>query len=131
VSDDPNGCRPNADSHLGVRSPYADRMGKRFDLRGRILGKRRVAPADHAVRHVDSVDTALIIEAARLVVTTRLATRTVLERHLYVTGDVADQLLARLEHCEVVGPEQSERPRRVLTTSGELPGVIEEFQRRG
>lgn len=89
-------------------------------------------PRDSAVTKPDrGVDTALIIEAARLVVTTRVATAVSLERHLFVAPPVADQLLARLEHCEVVGPAQPGGRRPVLTTSAELPGVVDEFRRRG
>lgn len=84
------------------------------------------APDEPAAR---SVDTALVIEAARLVVTTRMATRTLLMRQLSVTGEVADRLLGRLEHCEVISAGNGER-HRVLTTSGQLPGVVAEFRRR-
>jgi hypothetical protein len=77
------------------------------------------------------VDAALVIEAARLVVTTRLATSGVLQRQLGVTSDVADQLLVRLEHCEVVGPSDRCNRRRVLAAPGELPEIIAECQRRG
>lgn len=93
---------------------------------------RGAMPVDtEATKPNREVDTALIIEAARLVVTTRVATPASLERHLYVTPPVADQLLSRLEHCEVVGSAQPGRRRPVLTTSAELPGVVEEFRRRG
>ena len=78
-----------------------------------------------------SVDTALIIEAARHVVTTRVATRASLVRHLQVAPAVADQLLVRLEHCEVIAPAEPEQAHRVLSTSGQLPGIIDEFSRRG
>jgi hypothetical protein len=86
-------------------------------------------PADpeHSYRNVD---TALIIEAARLVVTTRLATKTLVMRHLSVSGATAERLLARLEHCEVIAPAAAGQSHRVLTTSGELPAVVEEFARR-
>jgi hypothetical protein len=112
-------------------------MGKRFDLRAALLGSRRrtagrldaSAGGHEHVRR--DVDTALVIEAARLVVATRLATRAVLQRHLSVTSDVADQLLGRLEHCEVVGPALPGRGHRVIATTGELPGIISEFERRG
>jgi hypothetical protein len=114
-------------------------MGKRIDLRGilrRFTGRESPASgedadADHLPRKPRTVDVALIIEAARLAVTTRAATKTLFVKQLYVTGDVAEQLLARLEHCEVIAPAQQGKPRRVLATSGELPGVIAEFERRG
>ncbi|PYY64414.1 hypothetical protein DEJ30_08085 [Curtobacterium sp. MCPF17_003] len=77
-----------------------------------------------------SVDTALIIEAARHVVTTRVATRASLVRHLQVAPTVADQLLARLEHCEVIASAAPGQAHRVLSTSGELPGIIDEFRHR-
>ncbi|GAA4264837.1 DNA translocase FtsK [Frondihabitans peucedani] len=85
------------------------------------------APDEPAAR---SVDTALIIEAARLVVTTRTATRALLMRQLYVTDEVAERLLARLEHCEIVSAGHGRERRRVLTTAGQLPAVVAEFRRR-
>lgn len=94
--------------------------------RNRPVGGPRVS-SEPAPR---SVDTALIIEAARLVVTTRLATKTLLMRQLYVTGEAAEQLLGRLEHCEVITAAGPGGSHRVLTTSGRLPDVIEEFKRR-
>jgi hypothetical protein len=112
-------------------------MAQRFDLLT-LLGRgrgRRGMPADdtaaQSVRTVENVDTALVIEAARHVVTTRIATQASLERHLFVGPEAAAALLARLEHCEVIGPEQDGRRRRVLATAGELPELVAEFQRRG
>lgn len=102
-----------------------NRSGAR-DLWRRMTGVRTHPPRT-ATRALD-VD--LIIEAARLVVTTRLATRTLLIRKLDVTGHVADQLLLKLEHCEVIAPPEPGRAQRVLTTSAQLPGVVEEFRRR-
>jgi len=78
-----------------------------------------------------SVDTALIIEAARHVVTRRVATRMSLVRHLEVSPEVADHLLARLEHCEVIAPALPGHAHRVLSTPGQLSGIIDEFRRRG
>ena len=84
-----------------------------------------------AARSVDvDVDVELIIQAARLAVTTRTATKPAFVRHLEVSDDLADQLLRKLEHCEVIAGDEPGQPRRILTTSGELPGVIEEFRRR-
>lgn len=60
-----------------------------------------------------------------------MATKTLFMRHLYVTGETAERLLAKLEHCEVVSVESPGRPRRVLTTSAELPVIVAEFERRG
>lgn len=77
-----------------------------------------------------SVDTALTIEAARLVVTTRAATKALLMRQLYVSETAAEQLLERLQHCKVIAPTSGNRPHRVITTSAELPRVVEEFTRR-
>lgn len=65
---------------------YAVAMGNRFDWKS-LLGRRRAAVSaepDGALRAVTSVDTALVIEAARHVVTTRTATITSLSRHLFV-----------------------------------------------
>ncbi|WIB67868.1 hypothetical protein DEI93_02160 [Curtobacterium sp. MCBD17_035] len=100
--------------------------------RAAALGRSARTNDEHSVHVRDvSVDTALVIEAARQVVTTRIATRASLTRHLYVAPEIADDLLAKLEHCEVIGPNAPGRRRHVITTSGELPGIIEEFRRRG
>ena len=77
-----------------------------------------------------SVDLELIIQAARLAVTTRTASKAMFIRRLYVTGDIADKLLARLEHCEVIAPDVPGTSRRVMLTSAQLPGVVTEFKRR-
>lgn len=106
-------------------------MGK-IDWRGLWGRKSRAGEFERGDRPREvSVDTALVIEAARHVVTTRVATRTSLVRHLQVAPEVADQLLARLEHCEVIAPAEPEQAHRVLSTSGQLPGIIDEFRRRG
>ncbi|MBT2501681.1 hypothetical protein [Curtobacterium sp. ISL-83] len=78
-----------------------------------------------------TVDTELVIQAARLAVTTRVATLAAFVTQPEVTAEVAEQLLARLEHCGVLGPVQPDRRRPVLTTAGQLPSVIEDFRRRG
>jgi hypothetical protein len=103
-------------------------MGKAMQRIATVLPgrRRRGVPT----RSNGRVDTELVIEAARLVVTTRLATRAVLERQLDVSGETADLLLARLEHCEVIGPDEAGVSRRVLATSGQLPELVAEFQRR-
>jgi hypothetical protein len=106
-----------------------------FDALRRIRGRsgqagRPAVPTEHGHEH-RRVDTALVIEAARHVVTTRIATRTSLARHLYIAPETAAQLLAKLEHCEVIAPARPGQAHRVLATSGELPGLIEEFRRRG
>lgn len=85
----------------------------------RLRGRRASVPEE-----------ALIIKAARLAVATRLASRTLFVRHLEVSDEEADQLLARLEHCGVIASEEPGRTRSVLTTPGELPDVIAEFTRR-
>lgn len=68
-----------------------------------------------------TVDTALIVEAARHVVTTRIATKASLTRHLYIAPEIADHLLAKLEHWEVIAPARPGQAHRVLLTSAELP----------
>ncbi|GAA4668508.1 hypothetical protein [Frondihabitans cladoniiphilus] len=88
-------------------------------------GRATTSPAEHPI----SVE--VIIEAARLVVSTRFATARLLEQRLGVTAHEAAALLARLEHCEVVAPFDGSATRRVLTTSQQLPGVIAEFRSRG
>jgi hypothetical protein len=77
-----------------------------------------------------SVDLDLMIEAARLVVTTRLASTLLLVRQLHVTAIVADALLGRLEHYEVIAPPEAGKPRRVITTPGQLSGVIATLERQ-
>ncbi|RKR74738.1 hypothetical protein C8E83_1867 [Frondihabitans australicus] len=99
-------------------------------LWGRSRRERDDTPGHSRTRPEHDVDTALIIEAARHVVTTRVATQASLARHLFVAPIMADELLARLEHCEVVGPATPGPSRRVLATSAELPGIIAEFERR-
>lgn len=96
-------------------------------LRGRKESESRdsITPAEH------DLDVELIIRAARHVVTTRVATTASIARHLHVSPVLADRLLARLEHCEVVGSSHPGERRPVLATSGQLPGIIEEFRRRG
>ncbi|ARC56193.1 hypothetical protein AS850_03770 [Frondihabitans sp. 762G35] len=98
------------------------------------------APAPEHAGHAEQtghsergLDLELIIRAARLAVTTRTASKTLFVRHLAVESDVAERLLRKLEHCEVIAPEAQDapgRPRRVLTTSGQLPDVVAEFERR-
>ncbi|WP_147430135.1 hypothetical protein [Frondihabitans australicus] len=109
-------------------------MGKRIRLRDFLPGGGRKSRGsrEHGTHESvqRSVDTALIIEAARHVVATRVATQASLGRHLYVAPAVADHLLTRLEHCKVIAPARNGQPHRVIATSAELPGLIEEFQRR-
>ncbi|MBT1585608.1 hypothetical protein [Curtobacterium flaccumfaciens] len=82
-------------------------------------------------RHASVPEEALIIKAARLAVATRLASQALFVRHLEVSAEEADQLLARLEHCGVIASDEPGRTRTVLTTPGELPDVVAEFTRRG
>jgi ribosomal protein S25 len=110
-------------------------MRKWFGLRrlfGQFLGRPSVSRDQLAEEEdrVTSVDAALIIEAARHVVTTRIATRASITRHLYVSAQVADQLLAKLESWGVIAPDEPGKTRRVLTTSARLPAIVAEFQRR-
>ncbi|UBQ02766.1 hypothetical protein [Curtobacterium sp. TXMA1] len=107
-------------------------MGK-IDWRSllRLRGRRGTEPRESIEPPDHHLGTELIIRAARHVVTTRVATTASVARHLHVSPVVADRLLARLEHCEVVGPSQAGERRPVLPTSGQLPGIIEEFRRRG
>ncbi|MCS5495154.1 hypothetical protein [Curtobacterium flaccumfaciens] len=91
------------------------------------------ARALHRLRalHASVPEEALIIKAARLAVATRLASQALFVRHLEVSAEEADQLLARLEHCGVIASDEPGRTRTVLTTPGELPDVVAEFTRRG
>lgn len=90
-----------------------------------------------AAQLIDSVlsgadtDLELIVQAARLVVSTRFASTTLLVRRLYVTASEANRILDRLEHCKVIGPANGSGPRTVLTTSAQLPRIIEQFTERG
>jgi hypothetical protein len=73
----------------------------------------------------------LIVQAARLVVSTRFASSTLLVQRLHVSPGEANQILSRLVHCQVIAPAASGRTHSVLTTSQQLPGVIDEFVARG
>lgn len=79
----------------------------------------------------EATDLELIIQAARLVVSTRFASTTLLVRRLHLSVPEANRILRRLEHCEVIAPAEGSKPHSVLTTSQQLPGVIEEFIARG
>jgi hypothetical protein len=91
----------------------------------------RTAQADGGATTAPPIDVATIIEAARLVVSTRFATTALLERRLGISEDEASRILGRLEHCEVVAPGTGDDARRVLTTSRQLPEVIRQFAARG
>lgn len=122
---------------MGITSGLTGRLRKRIGRDGRVSVRRTDDPALTAAELVESVmtgkpsDLELIIQAARLVVSTRFATATLLIQRLHVTAQEANSILDRLEHCEVVGASDGNRPRVVLTTSAQLPGVIEEFIARG
>jgi hypothetical protein len=72
----------------------------------------------------------LTIQAARLVVSTRVASPALFMRHLYVTRDVAEQLLGRLELCTVIAPTTPGKLTRVIVTTAQLPGLIAKFEQR-
>lgn len=123
---------------MGISFGLAGRVRKTMGRRGDVVvGQKVDDPARTAAELVDSVlsgkptDLELVIQAARLVVSTRFATPTLLIRRLHVTPADASRILDRLQHCEVVAPPEGNKPRRVLTTSAELPAVIEEFIARG
>lgn len=107
-------------------------MGK-IDWRSllRLRGRKGNGPRESTTPAEHDLDVELIVRAARHVVTTRVATTASIARHLHVSPTVADRLLARLEHCEVVGASPAGERRPVLATSGQLPGIVEEFRRRG
>lgn len=111
---------------------YAEGMGK-IDWRRllRLRGHQGSGARDTSASPEPALDVEVIIKAARHVVTTRVATAASIARHLHVSPVLADQLLARLEHCEVVGPSLPGERWPVLATSGQLPGIVEEFRRRG
>ena len=73
-------------------------------------GRRKQDKAEALPMRDVRVDTALVIEAARHVVTTRIATRTSLGRYLYIAPETAAQLLVKLEHCEVIAPPTGAGP---------------------
>jgi ribosomal protein S25 len=75
------------------------------------------------------VDEDLIAEAARLVVTTRLASTALISRRLEVTAIAADAILGRLEHWGVIRATETAREWQVVTTSAELPGVLARVRR--
>ncbi|RKR75239.1 hypothetical protein [Frondihabitans australicus] len=111
-------------------------MGITFDL-GIQRRRERRGSRQHAAALADAEARAKaelehIIAAARLVVSTRFASATLLVSRLGVTEEVAGRILHRLEHCEVIAPAQAGRDvQTVLTTPAQLPGVIREFQVRG
>lgn len=119
---------------MGISFGLAARRRKRAEREG---APRADDPARTAAELVDSVmtgqptDLELVIQAARLVVSTRFATAALLVSRLHVNAPEANRILARLEHCEVIAPAVGNKPRTVLTTSAQLPGVIEEFVARG
>lgn len=119
--------------HGGFRPPCpVDTVGAMgiitdFARRHRRASVKTAADPGHGL-HLLDVDE--IIEAARLVVSTRFASSALLEQRLNFTREKAVAILAKLEHCEVVGSVDGSDTRRVLTTSQELPGVIREFRDR-
>lgn len=66
----------------------------------------------------------MVVKAARLVVSTRFATATLLRRRLHLNHHQADMVLERLEQYQVIGPHEGTAARRVLITSQQLPLVI-------
>jgi len=119
---------------MGIRFGLGSRLPRRAK---RIEEKHTVDPAHSAAQLVDSVmtgavsDLELIVQAARLVVSTRFATAALLVQRLHVTQAEANRILSRLVHCEVIAPSVGSKPHTVLTTSQQLPAVIEEFVARG
>src|SRR4051794_33541199 len=102
---------------------------RRWGLRRRPRGGERPVDLPAARTPAERMDAGLIIAAARLVVSTRLASRTLLIRRLAVTEQVADALLAQLEHCAVIAPAAPDERHQVLTTTGQLPGLIADVER--
>ena len=98
------------------------RSGKKRSVTGlEVAGRSAPAP---------TLDLGLIVLGAPPAGSTRAASRTLFARHLEVTPEVADLLLARLEHCEVLAPAAPGQMRRVIPTTAELPAVVAEFERR-
>ena len=65
----------------------------------------------------------LVIEAARLAVTRRTLSATLLQRRFQIGFARAARILDQLERLEIVGPQEGAKPRKVLMT-------WEEFERR-
>jgi hypothetical protein len=106
-------------------------MGITFDLGQRRRRARRAAKVNAEATGPVRTELDHIIAAARLVVSTRFATATLLVSRLGVSEEGAARILSRLVHCEIIGPVQKSGRHSVVATSAELPGIIREFERRG
>jgi hypothetical protein len=67
---------------------------------------------------------ALVIEAAELVISTQLGSRSMVVRKLRVGMDIAERLLSTLEGAGVVGPAEGSKARDVLFTPDQVDDVV-------
>ena len=76
----------------------------------------------------DGGDTALLVQAAELIVGSQFGSTSMLQRRLRVGFAKAGQLMSALEDHGVVGPAHGSAAREVLVTADELPALLDKIR---